>query len=227
MRNNASLAADKARRPGIGTCLRRLTPGFLIIMFLGCGGPPALVNKYLFEYPSPVFTVNPPLDEPLKVELFSVAQAYNTTAMVYRPNPYTREAYSRNRWRVSPGYLVTDFLVRDLRNSGLFKAVFSHSSARRSRFALEGGVEEIEEIDGGDGWNAALALNITLLDTGEEEITKRVVFQKGYRTLEPLPEKTPQGLARAMSRAMERLSQEIVAEVHRAVQKRLAAKKKE
>ncbi len=192
----------------------------------GCGGPPAMVNKYMFEYPSPVFKVKAPVDESLKVELFSVAQAYNSTAMVYRPNPYTQKAYSYNRWQVNPGYLVTDFLVRDLRNSHLFKAVFPHTSGGRSRFVLEGGVEEIEELDEADGWKAALSLNITLMDMNEEEITKRVVFQKNFQTQELMVEKTPQGLAQAMSRAMENLSQQIVAEVHQAAEKRAGVKKK-
>jgi len=202
MKPVASRGPDKIQLPGISAFLNGLTPCLLLLLLIwGCGGPPAMVNKYMFEYPSPVFKVKSPVDESIKVELFSVAQAYNSTSMVYRPDPYTQKAYAYNRWQVNPGYLVTDFLVRDLRNSHLFKAVFPHTSGARSRFALEGGVQEIEELDEGDGWKAALSLNITLLDMNEEEVTKRVVFQKNYQAREPLAEKTPQGLAQAMSRA--------------------------
>jgi len=190
-----------------------------ILLLSGCGKSPTLVQKYLFEYPPPVPQASLPLEEGIKVEQFSVAQAYNSTAMIYRPNPYKSEAYNYHRWRTNPGYMVTDYLLRDLRKSGLFKAVLPSNSSDKGRFLLEGGVEEIQEIDEADGWKAALALNITLLDLKEKEITKRVVFQKDYRTLESLTEKTPQGLAQGMSRAMERLSAQIVTDIYQAAKK--------
>lgn len=192
----------------------------VILWLAGCGKPPTLVQKYILEYPPPVPRASLPLEEGIKVEQFSVAQAFNSTAMIYRPHPYKSEAYSYHRWRVSPGYLVTDYLLRDLRKSGLFKAVLPYDSSDKGRFLLEGGVEEIQEIDEPDGWKAALALNITLLDLNEKEITKRVVFQKNYRVEEPLAEKTPNGLAQGMSRAMERLSGEIITDIYRAAKKR-------
>ena len=45
-----------------------------------------------------------------------MAQAYNTTAMVYQPSAFKQETYNYHRWRVNPGYLVTDYLARDLRD---------------------------------------------------------------------------------------------------------------
>jgi ABC-type uncharacterized transport system auxiliary subunit len=188
---------------------------WLTILSWGCGKPPVLVNKYLLEYPSPAVQ-GQPVPVAVTVERFAVAQTYNSTAMVYRPNPYKSETYNYNRWRVNPGYLVTDYLVRDLRNSSLFKAVFGPDSANKSRFVLEGGVAEIQEVDEPDGWKAVLALNVTLLDTSQSEITKRVVFQKDYRAVEPLLEQTPKGLAQGMSRAMEKLSERIITDTYQA-----------
>jgi ABC-type uncharacterized transport system auxiliary subunit len=115
--------------------------------------------------------------------------------------------------------MVTDYLVRDLRNSGLFKAVFSSGSAGNSRFVLEGGVEEILEVDEPGNWKAALTLNATLLDVSQKEITKRVVFQRSYRAVEPLPEQTPNGLAQGMSRAMGTISAQIIADVYQAAKR--------
>jgi ABC-type uncharacterized transport system auxiliary subunit len=203
------------RGPGLRSGLMLL----LLLLLWGCGKPPLLIHQYLLEYPAPVVRASTPLDASLKVEKFAVAQAFNTTSMIYRPNPYTSAVYHYNRWRVNPGYLVTDYLVRDLRDSRFFKAVLSADNSSKGRFLLEGGVEEIQEIDEPGTWKAALALNVTLLDTSQTEITQRVLFQKNYQTQEPLREKTPAGLAQAMSRAMERLSARIIADVYQAIKK--------
>lgn len=198
----------------------------LALLLSGCGKPPVMVYKHLLEYPAPESPRRSPIPEALKVELFSVAQAYNSPAMVYRPTTYQSGTYHYHRWRVNPGELVTDFLLRDLRHSGLFKAVFGYDRTARTRFQLEGAVEEFQEVDAGDAWTAVLALNITLLDTTQEEITQRVIFQKNYRAAEPLIEKTPQGLAAAMSRAMQNLSGAIISDIHQAAWKRLSSKEK-
>jgi ABC-type uncharacterized transport system auxiliary subunit len=193
-----------------------------LLLWCGCGKPPMLVKKYMLEYPPPVVQVTPS-EENLRVEKFAVAQAFNTTAMVYRTGPYKSDTYNYSRWQVNPGYLITDFLTRDLRNSRIFKAVLPADSPTKARFVLEGGVEKIEEIDRPDAWMASLVLNITLLDTSREEITKRVLFQKNYQAEEALTEKTPGGLAQAMSRALEQLSAQIIADVDKAA-KRVSSK---
>lgn len=57
--------------------------------------------------------------------LFSVAQSFNSTAMVYKPQQNRLDSYPYSRWRVNPGDMVSDFLLRDIRKSLLFKGVFS------------------------------------------------------------------------------------------------------
>ncbi|MCL4503052.1 MAG: PqiC family protein [Deltaproteobacteria bacterium] len=172
-----------------------------------------LVQKYLLEYPAPVVR-GTPLEQSLGVEKFEVDEAYNRDAMVYRPSPYKSDTYKYSSWRVNPGFMVADYLTRDLRESHLFKAVLTSDGSKLTRFILQGGVREIQELDQGPAWRASLVLNITLLDTFQEEITKRVLFQKNYRATQPLTEKTPAGLAQAMSRALEHLSQQIVTDVY-------------
>ena len=196
----------------------------LLVACLGCGKPPMLVNQYILEYPAPVVGRKAKLPAAVKVELFSVAQAFNTNAMVYQPQPFQSQSYNYSRWRANPGYLVTDYLIRDLRESGLFKAVFGPDSSDKYRFKLEGGVAEFQEVDAADGWKASLALTVTLLDTTQEELPQRVVFQKNYRVQEPLPEKTPQGLAQGMSRAMEQVSARIINDTYEAARNRTAGK---
>ena len=198
----------------------------LALLLAGCGHPPVLVHQYILEYPAPSLRGSP-LAEAVKVDRFAVAQTYNTTAMVYRADPYQSDTYKYNRWRVTPDYLVTDYLLRDLRAlPGFSRRSFGPDAPEKSRYLLEGGVEEFQEVDDADGWKAALALSVTLLDLNYEEVPRRVVFQKNYRIREPLTAKTPDGLAQGMSAAMEKLSAQIIMDVYRAAASRSAAKEK-
>lgn len=199
---------------------------FSALMAFSCSRPPVLVHKYIFEYPPPAFHGLAPLPEAIKVQQFAAAEAFNTPAMLYRPDAYLRQAYVHNQWRITPGPMVTDSLIRDLRHAGLFQAVFSEDSPDRARFRVEGGVTEIFENNDAAGWQAVLSLSVTFLDTHypAREVHKRVLFQKSYRAAEPLAEKTPQGLAQGMSRAMSRLAEQIITDLYRAAKARLAMK---
>lgn len=198
----------------------------LLLWAGACSRPPILVQRYILEYPAPAFPRQAPLPEAVKVHQFAAAEAINTTAMLYRPDAFQRQAYVYHQWRITPGPLVTDSLVRDLRHAGLFQAVFTEDSPDRARFRVEGGVTEMQEENHPAGWQAVLGLTVTLLDTNypPKEVSRRVIFQKSYRAVEPIPHKTPQGLAAAISRAMSRLSREIITDIHRAAASRLAEK---
>ncbi len=193
-----------------------LLSAFVVLM--GCGGGKSayVVKQFLPEYAPPALTGLPKIDEAIRVERFSTAQAIAGTAMVYRPSPFEMSTYSRERWRVTPGDMVTDFLLRDLRASGSFKAVLGYEDPGEGRFVLAGTVAEFLETDGGRGPAARLAVDVTLLDTTRREITQRVVFQKTYAVEEAMAEKSARTLAEAMSRAMQKFSAALLADVHRA-----------
>jgi ABC-type uncharacterized transport system auxiliary subunit len=191
------------------------------VLLAGCSKPPALINRYVLDYPAPAVGRAAPLDAAIKVELFTVDEVINRPEMVYKENPYKTGVYQYNRWRTDPGHLVTDYLTRDLRDARLFRGVFSYDRSGPARFRLEGGVAEFQENDMPGPWQAALTLNVTLLDTDKENIADRVVFQRTYQAREPMPAKTPQGLAEAMSAAMPKVSRQIIDDVYRAVKARL------
>jgi cholesterol transport system auxiliary component len=113
--------------------------------------------------------------------------------------------------------LVSDFLVRDLRDSGLFKAVFSYRDSQTGRFSLEGGVERFLELDAKNGSKAVLSLNATLLDLSQGLVSRRVVFQRWYRAEAPLAQANARALAKGMSRAMAEISGRLTNDVYRAM----------
>ena len=104
------------------------------------------------------------------------------------------------------------------------EADFRASMHARLKATGEVGVEEFQEVDEPDGWKAVLALTVTLLDVSQEELPRRVVFQKQYRAVEPMPDKTPKGLAQGMSKALEHLSARIITDTYEATRQRAARK---
>ncbi len=195
-----------------------------LLLLSGClGSRPAItVEQYALDYAPPAFTDLAPLGTGLKVSRFSVSQDLSGTDMVFQPGPYQRQAYDYHRWRVSPADLVTDYLARDLRRSGLFKLVLTYHDPSLVRFKLEGAVEEFLEKRLPQGAAASLVLNVTLLDIRHKELPRRLLFQRVYALEVPLAESTPLTLAQGLSRGMGQLSPRIIADLHQAISHRLA-----
>ena len=176
--------------------------------------PRSKIEFYTLEYDLSKKAALKSLPIVIRIERFSVAPMYNTTRMIYRDSSFKRSAYVLHKWRANPGNLVTYFLSRDIKQSGLFKAVLPHDSGFPSSYVLEGSVDEFFEWDSVKDWKAVLSLAITLMAYDEPDISKRVLFQKAYRVVKPCKQKTPRALAGAMSLAMKEVSGEILEDVY-------------
>jgi ABC-type uncharacterized transport system auxiliary subunit len=108
--------------------------------------------------------------------------------------------------------MVTEFLRRDLREAGLFRAVLSEREADEVRFSMTGGIEEFIENREPQNREALLTATITLLDLSQKETAAVVVFQKTYRFEAAISGEGAAGLAEAMSRAMAGLSRQVIAD---------------
>ena len=182
--------------------------------------PSYKVNQYTLEYPSPFLKEFTSVNELIKAEQFSVAQTFNTSAMIYKEGPNLRNVDPYNRWRTKPGEMAAEYLVRDLRNCGLFRAVISYNGSEETRYLLEGQVDEFLEANEKDGRKAVLGLNVTLLDLTKRNTAEKVIFQRDYKAVQPCIEKTPAALAQGMSKAMEKISGQIILDLQDAVKSR-------
>jgi cholesterol transport system auxiliary component len=206
------------RRTG-STFLAYIAIAALVLLMTGCIGgkrPGQLVEEYALEYRPPLIETSG-VEETIKVELFTAARDYNTRSMVYRPEPYKRDVYRFHRWRANPGDMVTDYILRDLQNAGFLRAVFSYYDAEDTRFVLVGGVVEFLENDSEEGRKASIALTVTLLDTSQQRLPDRVVFQNGYRSEVKITDNTPAGFAASMSKGMEDVSMRLIADIYTAI----------
>jgi ABC-type uncharacterized transport system auxiliary subunit len=218
----------KGEAGGTHRIRRSFILSLFIVLIVGLGSltgclnmqrPGRNVEQYILEYPPPEISGLSFIDTAIRVERFTEAATYNASTMFYRPEPFKLESYQYHRWRVHPADLVTGYLLRDLRNAALFRAVFSYLDPEDGRFIVEGGVEEFLEVDEKNQRLAVLAIGVTLLDSWAKDIPNRVLFQKRYRFQEPIEENTPRGLAKGMSQAMKKFSETLIRDLHAATQK--------
>jgi ABC-type uncharacterized transport system auxiliary subunit len=200
--------------------LKSIVLCLLIASAAGCfsrSKPAYMIDQSTLDYPAPFVAGLKAMNESIKVERFSVSQSYNSQAMVYRAQPFKLAVYNYSRWRVSPGDMTTDYLLRDLQKANVFRAVYSYRDAERSRFVVEGGVEEFLESADKNGFRAILSLNVSLLDMQGKEVSERLLFQRHYQFQEPIRERSPEEFARGMSVNMSRFSEQLAKDLHAAV----------
>ncbi len=212
-----SLPLAKHRRQVFRGCLFLL----LSLCIMGCAGtgkPQLHIESYLIDYPAPIFEKSAVIDDAIRVGRFSIASAYNNHNMIFRQDNYILDSFNYNRWAVNPADMVGDNLLRDMQQSGLFRAVFSRYALDEGRYILQGGVEEFFLRMDKTGHAAVVSLEITLKDIKQREATKRILFQKKYREEESLETQSPKGCCKAMSLAMERLSRRITTDIYQTIQ---------
>ena len=188
-----------------------------LLCLAGCSAlknPKPKIHHFTLEYTVPEIKGLKPLGAVLRVDRFGAAPAYNSNRMIYRDKSFNRDEYVYSKWIGNPGDIVTYFLARDLRDSGLFKAVFTYKSHLAALYALEGSVDEFFEWDTPEGWDAVLGLSITLVAAKEPDVSKRILLQKSYRVTRACKEEHPRGFAETMSLAMQEVSEEIIRDVY-------------
>jgi len=176
--------------------------------------PQPEISYYTIAQPD-VKAADTPLPLTLKVNRFSVAPLYNTIQMIYSEKPFTHNIYNFHKWGVNPGDMISDFLFRGIKQSNSFNAVFPYSSSTSALYTINGHVDEFYELDTKNGWEAHLALTISLFSEKEKDVSKKICFQKSYRSSKKCIKKNPQSLAEAMSLAASEISSEIIKDIYK------------
>ena len=192
----------------------------LLLIIIGCAGsgkPKYEIESYLLNYSAPSWDKPYKLNTSVKFNRFSIAAAYNSANMIFRKDSYSLDTFNYSRWAVNPADMIADSLLRDMRESGFFRAVFSRHDTDEGRFLISGGIEEFSlDMSKGDK-TAVIRISISLKDTREKETGKSIMFQKKYSREEPLLESSPRGYCQAASQAMRIISEQITNDIYKAV----------
>jgi len=186
----------------------------------GCamfGTPSSKTDYYTLEYDTPKLTGLNALPFIIKIDRFYASPLYNSEKIRYRKNDFQTDEYNYHRWEANPAQLIAYFLYRDIKQSGIFKGVFSHDTGFAATHSVSCTVDELYEDDRGRTWEAVLSLDIVLMVENEPDINKRILFQKKYSTRKPCAKKNPKAVAEAMSKAMSELSGQIIRDIHKSL----------
>jgi ABC-type uncharacterized transport system auxiliary subunit len=193
------------------------------ILFVACVSLKQPVDKieyYTLEYSPPQMETLKPLPHVIRMDRFTAAPPYNTTQIIYRDQSFKRNAYVYYRWQTNPGAIVTTLLNRDIKNSGLFKAVLDSGSRCSPSYMIEGTVDEFFEWDTQTAWKAILTVSIILTEKNQNDIKNRILFQKTYREAEICKKKRPKALAEAMSLGLSKISKAMITDVYDSLKSR-------
>jgi cholesterol transport system auxiliary component len=187
---------------------------FMITGCAGSGKPQYEVENYLLSYAAPSWDKFDKLNISVKFNRFSIAAAYNSDNMIFRNNTYSFDYFNYSRWAVNPSDMIADSLVRDMRDSGLFSAVFSRYETQDGQFIISGSIDEFYLREDRSNKTALIGIIISLQDSREKETGKRMMFQKKYVREEPLQESSPRGYCQAASEAMRVISEQITKDIY-------------
>lgn len=208
--------------------VRQLLPALLPFVFLSLAAcaqleqPPKVIRHYVLEYAPPRVTAAHRLPVSLKVTAFQSTAVLSSRQIIYRQADFRRESYIYHQWRVPPGDMVTDLLLRDLRHSNLFLAVAAPGQHIPVTHVLSGTLNQFLEQDQGKHPSAVLSVTLTLTSADPGAGIAGILLQRSYTYRQAIAEPPPLGFIRAMSLAAAKFSAAAIHDIYTTLVRSLA-----
>jgi ABC-type uncharacterized transport system auxiliary subunit len=194
---------DRAHH-GLALRISRLC-GFAAMAFLiaGCGSSRP-IKYYQVAYATKTVAAQNTIDTSLMVRLFEASHLYLDDKMVYGFETPEMGTYEYHRWSEPPVEILQTALVRGLRSTGQYNAVYTLRADPDGRFILSGQIYDFREVDGA-GVVARLSYEIRMRDRK----SGTTVWEHTYTSDEPATEKTVPAFVLAMDKNIQRSVQEV------------------
>jgi ABC-type uncharacterized transport system auxiliary subunit len=192
-----------------GISLRRTHCCLSVLAFAlacaACAGvrPP---KYYQLSYPTTATVAQDAIDTTLIVRTFETSHLYLSDRIVYGFDSPEMGTYESQRWSEPPVEMLQDAMVRGLRASGRFRAVYTIRADAGSRYVVAGHLYDFKEVDT-TPMVARLNYEVRLRDRK----TSTTVWSHMYSHDEPASEKTINAFVLAMDKNVQRSVQEVQA----------------
>jgi ABC-type uncharacterized transport system auxiliary subunit len=176
------------------------------LVLVGCGSPRP-IKYYQVSYPTKAFVAEDAINATLMVRSFDASHLYLDDKIIYGFDSPEMGAYEYQRWAEPPIEILQNALVRGLRSSGRFKAVYTLRADPNGRFILAGHLYDFKEVDSAQAVVARLNYEVRLRDRK----LGTTVWEHTYTHDEPAAEKSVSAFVVAMDKNVQRSVQDIQA----------------
>jgi len=164
---------------------------------------------HALDYPSPDKQFKAPVRDTLMIYHFLLDDAVKTDSVVVAESGEQEYPARRHRWHENPADMITELVMRDLENSGLFQKTIDQSSSTSYRYALEGTIKKFWGTISGGKAAALLEADVTLTDFDPPPGKTKNVFSKTYRIEVPSKDTSPNSIVKALNETTKQLSESL------------------
>lgn len=200
----------------------RIAVPTLLILLYGCAlSSRDTVSYHALDYPSPSKNQehHSAIPETLMIYKFLLAPSVESDSLVIAGSKGQDELVRLHRWQENPADMVTDLVLRDFRESGLFEKTVDQLSDLRYRYALEGTITNVRGVRSEGKTLALLEVQATLTDFDPPSGGKKNIMTRRYRIEEPTSKSDPEAIVRALNLAVKNLSERLFGDVREALSK--------
>jgi ABC-type uncharacterized transport system auxiliary subunit len=181
-----------------------LAASALVSLALAACGGSRPIKYYQVSYATKSVVAPDAINASLMVRPFESSHLYVDDKIVYGFDTPEMGTYEFHRWADPPVEMLQYALVRGLRASGRFKAVYALRTDVDGRYILAGHIYDFKEVDG-PTIVARLSYDVRMRDRK----TGTVVWEHSYGYDEPVAEKSVSAFVLAMDKNIQRSVQEI------------------
>jgi ABC-type uncharacterized transport system auxiliary subunit len=187
----------------------------VLILFLVALAPACTLKNrdavmyHALDYQSPRKETKVVVPETLMMYQFLLDDSVDNDWFVVADARGGEDATQRHRWHENPADMITELIMRDIENSGLFAKTVDQSSSSQYRYALEGTVKKFQGLVSGGKASALLEVQATLTDFDPPPGKEKTLLSRVYRIEIPSKEKVAEALVKALNEATQQLSERL------------------
>lgn len=213
MRAQLANGAEKSRLSNCRSMnpMRRKTSIVLCLVatgFLGSCGAARPSKYYQLTVPADALTAQAadPAPVTLLVGNLQASHLYREDRIVYSTGGEQMGTYENQRWAEPPTEMLEEVLLRELRSSGRYRAVYAHRSNTNGDFLLRGSLYDFKEVSGG-----GLAARVTVEFEMRDLKSGTTVWTHYYQRDEPVNGKDVPAIVAALDKNVQRGVKEVLA----------------
>ncbi|MBI5248594.1 MAG: membrane integrity-associated transporter subunit PqiC [Desulfomonile tiedjei] len=208
--------------------IKSLLVASTVMLLCGCAlRSRDMIMYHSFDYPSPARENVPSVPDTLMVYNFLLESSVEMHALEISYFKGGDKSIIRHRWQENPADMVTELVLRDLANSGLFEKAVDQLSTTRYRYALEGVIRNLQGTVQDGKAKALFEIEATLIDFDAPLGKDKNILKKTYRLETPSTDDKPESVVAALNKGISEFSSQLRNDIRQSLTRRVPKMKRE